>query len=335
MGPEGSTSEEGSASPGSVEIDDIVPTPPSPCLHEFGDDDATPRQQWSPVQTLLRARSHPYGSCITSSLTASGNRSGASGGVPIAGPDSGDGACVKLKDAAECAEKTTAPLTRGDSSGGDRPCSPVMRVDDLERLDLSALHLGEDRECSATGIHELNPDTFSSEPGLTQVGFGWRPGSVGGRPSSRTQHGLFVAPGHFVPGASSPPSSYSAHSESCSGFTSPTTRASTSPSATTEQGRVRKGHWKKGRPIGVGSCGNVYLGMNEDNGKLIAVKEITLEARERQLCSLYNEIQVCGPSGQRMKFLKAVWPLVSLRALRCIYSAASSIWLGDKGGREG
>lgn len=308
MDPEGSTSEEGSASPGSVEIDDIVPTPPSPCLHEFGDDDATPRQQWSPVQTLVRVSSHPYESCINSSLTASGSRSGASGEVPIAGPDKGDGACGKLKDVADCEEKAVAPPTRGDSSGGDRPCSPVMRVDDLERLDLSALHLGEDRECSATGIHDLNPDTFSSEPSLTQVGFGWRPGSGGGIPSSRTQHGLFVAPGHFVPGASSPPSSYSAHSESCSGFTSPTTRASTSPSVPKDQGRVRKGHWKKGRPIGVGSCGNVYLGMNEDNGKLIAVKEITLEARERQLCSLYNEIQVCGPLGQRMRCSRQFGP---------------------------
>ncbi|CAN0286781.1 unnamed protein product, partial [Hapterophycus canaliculatus] len=51
-------------------------------------------------------------------------------------------------------------------------------------------------------------------------------------------------------------------------------------------------HWKKGKPIGVGSCGNVYLGMNEDTGELMAVKEITLETKDRLLTSLYNEIQV-------------------------------------------
>lgn len=168
-----------------------------------------------------------------------------------------------------------------------------MRVD-LEQLDLSVLALAVD-DSSLTGGGLVggghDRDTFASSGsanGALGVIVG-RPRSLGGRPSRSPA--LFVAPGHLGTGPSSPPSSYSTHSES--GFGSPTRRlASPGPGIGREVGRVRKGHWKKGKPIGVGSCGNVYLGMNDDTGELMAVKEITLEARERLLCSLYNEIQV-------------------------------------------
>lgn len=289
LGPERRAGDEGSASPGSAATDDIVPTPPSPCLHELEEDDATPRQQWSPVHALVRARSHPNNGGYSGSAFPGIRSGGGSDGLtkPIreggfAGSFAGGGAFsgAALSDhRSRCA----------------RPDSPVMRVD-LERLDLSVLALGEERESAGVGV-KLAPDTFRSEPGLGQVGLGGRPRSLGGRPSRA--HALFVAPGHLGAGPSSPPSSYSTHSES--GFTSPTRRVA-SPGLPREQGRVRKGHWKKGKPIGVGSCGNVYLGMNEDTGELMAVKEITLEAKERLLCSLYNEIQVreessCSRSG--------------------------------------
>lgn len=321
---EGNMVDGGSASPGSVATDDISPTPPSPCLHELGDDDATPRQQWSPVhQRLARAGSQPHGG---HGATFAGARSGgcSSGG----GSGSGGGSCVsgggvsnnhahqgRGGRAGETHAAGAGTFVAGSAVGArsdnfnhpqqrfrTRPDSPVMRVD-LERLDLSVLALGEERSSSVAGVRghgggsgggvsgpssrDRNPDTFSSEPG-GHIGIGARPKSLGGRPL-RT-HELFVAPGHLGTGPSSPPSSYSTHSES--GFASPTRRVASPGVFSREQGRVRKGHWKKGKPIGVGSCGNVYLGMNEDTGELMAVKEITLEAKERLLCSLYNEIQV-------------------------------------------
>lgn len=273
LGSDGRT-EEGSASPGSAATDDITPTPPSPCLHDLGDDDATPRQQWSPVHTLVRARSHPNAGYCSN----------------FAGVRCGGGADnAKVRGAGTFG---AYPAGRAGSNSDQqsshcaRPDSPVMRVDDLERLDLSVLALGE--EHASAGAEAEHPDTFNSLSGAGHIDSGGRPRSLGGRPS-RTP-ALFVAPGHLGAGPSSPPSSYSTHSES--GFTSSPTRRVASPSLPREQGRVRKGHWKKGKPIGVGSCGNVYLGMNDDTGELMAVKEITLEAKERLLCSLYNEIQV-------------------------------------------
>ena len=287
--PEGRMLDGGSASPGSVATDDVTPTPPSPCLHDLDDDDATPRQQWSPVHALVRARTHPNNGGHAGS-TFAGPRSG-SGSSSRAKPGGGGGGERRLggvDDGTFPQGDVPANREAGDlKARGARPDSPVMRVDlDLERLDLSVLAMGDERGVPA-GPGDLNPDTFRSEPSLGYVGLGGRPRSLGGRPSRA--HALFVAPGHLGAGPSSPPSSYSTHSES--GFASPTRRIA-SPGLPREQGRVRKGHWKKGKPIGVGSCGNVYLGMNEDTGELMAVKEITLEAKERLLCSLYNEIQV-------------------------------------------
>lgn len=261
---------EGSASPGSAATDDIVPTPPSPCLNEIGDDDATPRQQWSPVHSLVRARTQPS-------------------------TDYGSTSVVRRPSGDERGKGKRVESARG---GGDHPShyqhnlphretshvgpdSPVSRVD-LEGLDLSVLALGD--ESSLPGVGQA--DTFATGFKGCPAVIGGRPRSLGGRPSRSPA--LFVAPGHIGTGPSSP-SSYSTHSES--GFGSPARRLA-SPGPPREAGRVRKGHWKKGKAIGVGSCGDVYLGMNEDTGELMAVKEITLEAKERLLCSLYNEIQV-------------------------------------------
>lgn len=273
---------EGSASPGSVATDDIVPTPPSPCLNELGDDDdTTPRQQWSPVHTLVRARTQPNTGC---GATFTGLRS--------AGGEHGKGSTTSSRGTAN---NTAATATSGrehqqtqqhQPPNHARPDSPVMRVD-LERLDLSVLALVDESSLNGGGSHA---DTFACGGSTTfPTVMGCRPRSLGGRPSRSPA--LFVAPGHLGTGPSSPPSSYSTHSES--GFGSPARRLA-SPGPPREAGKVRKGHWKKGKAIGVGSCGNVYLGMNEDTGELMAVKEITLEAKERLLCSLYNEIQVRG-----------------------------------------
>lgn len=340
MGTEGSRASEsgggreGNASPaGSICAADF--TPPSPCLHEIGDDDATPRQQWSPVHTVgggaqpARTRGYSGGSAGGGTFAGAGERRGVSGGsgsAPKVGPSAGtfaassnssSGSNSSTQNNNNCAAAAVAAAASAVAVLHQRhsPDSPVMRVD-LERLDLSVLALGEeggptvpshrlvaseDRTCEL-----LHPGAFRSEPG--PIGQGGRPRSLGGRPSR--VHALFVAPGQLGTGPASPPSSYSTHSES--GFASPTARLA-SPFGGVgaagaggreyhhhyhhqhhhhQQGRVKKGHWKKGKPIGVGSCGNVYLGMNEDTGELMAVKEITLETKDRLLTSLYNEIQV-------------------------------------------
>lgn len=316
---------ESAASPWSASVStdgDIAPTPPSPCLHELGDDDdATPRQQWSPVHTLVRARTQPStgyrhcGSTFANSAGGVGGEAHVERSVSGASKDGDDtnnsslsaAAGKNIHNSSNSSRRnhgaTTGTGAARDNNGSGNtnpnhhasPDSPVMRVD-LEQLDLSVLALGVDDSSLAGGglgggVHDR--DTFASSgsgsgaPGVI-VG---RPRSLGGRPSRSPA--LFVAPGHLGTGPSSPPSSYSTHSES--GFGSPTRRlASPGPGIAREVGRVRKGHWKKGKPIGVGSCGNVYLGMNDDTGELMAVKEITLEAKERLLCSLYNEIQVGG-----------------------------------------
>lgn len=272
---------EGSASPGSALTDDIVPTPPSPCLNELGDDDATPRQQWSPVHKLVRARTQPSGDYVAT----------------LGVPHSSASEQVKGREIGSVTAGGEQLTQRHDSSHQQRsharPDSPVMRVD-IEGLDLSVLALGDESSLHCDG----HPDKFvAGSNGCPAIAVS-RPRSLGGRPSRSPQ--LFVTPGHIGTGPSSPPSSYSTHSEN--GFGSPTRRFPNS-APPREIGRVRKGHWKKGKAIGVGSCGNVYLGMNEDTGELMAVKEITLEAKERLLCSLYNEIQVSDVSprclGQR------------------------------------
>ena len=327
MGSEGGATtvragDEGNASPTESFATDNPP--PSPCLdNDFNEDDVTPRQQWSPVHTVGE-RGHPK--------HTRGYSGGSSGGGTFAGSrahsgssGSGSGSCRGSKIISE----SQAP--KGGGSAGTsqplfqkprqppppppqaQPDSPVMRVD-LERLDLSVLALGEEGgpiipHHGSRGHHAgtnggrsselLHPGTFRSEPGpISQEG---RPRSLGGRPSR--VHALFVKPGQLGTGPASPPSSYSTHSES--GFASPTTRLASpfgvaaQPAAPvssvreyTPAGRVKKGKWKRGKAIGVGSCGNVYLGMNEDTGELMAVKEITLETKDRQLTSLYNEIQV-------------------------------------------
>ncbi|CAM9338110.1 unnamed protein product, partial [Scytosiphon promiscuus] len=352
---------EGNASPaGSICAADF--TPPSPCLHEIGDDDATPRQQWSPVHTVgggtnpARTRGYSGGSAGGGTFAGAGERrapgAGAgAGSAPKVGSSAGTFAssnssnsggaggssiqnnnCAAAAAAAASASASTSSVAAAASAVAavlhqrHSPDSPVMRVD-LERLDLSVLALGEEggptipshrlvASEDRTG-ELLHPGAFRSEPG--PIGQGGRPRSLGGRPSR--VHALFVAPGQLGTGPASPPSSYSTHSES--GFASPTARLA-SPFGGVggggsggggggggggreyhhhhyhhhqhhhhhQQGRVKKGHWKKGKPIGVGSCGNVYLGMNEDTGELMAVKEITLETKDRLLTSLYNEIQV-------------------------------------------
>lgn len=290
---------ENAASPWSANAStdgDIAPTPPSPCLNELGDDDTTPRQQWSPVHALVRARTQP-----SSSYNHNGSTFASSGGHGV-GARAGRSGSGASKDGGESFGNSSrhnhngggGSISRSSSMNRDpnaRPDSPVMGVD-LERLDLNVLALPADETGGVVGgIGMHDRDVFASSGSASGAFIGGRPRSLGGRPS-RTP-ALFVAPGHLGTGPSSPPSSYSTHSES--GFGSPTRRlASPGPGSTTREiGRVRKGHWKKGKPIGVGSCGNVYLGMNEDTGELMAVKEITLEAKERLLCSLYNEIQVC------------------------------------------
>lgn len=316
MGSEGGVTtvragDEGNASPTESFATDNPP--PSPCLdNDFNEDDVTPRQQWSPVHTVGE-RGHPR--------HTRGYNGGSSGGGTFAGARAGS----RGKSAA--AESQSQAPKSGGSAGTSQPLhqkprlllpaqpdSPVMRVD-LERLDLSVLALGEEGgptipHHGSRGLHHagaagggrsselLHRGNFRSEPGpISQEG---RPRSLGGRPSR--VHALFVKPGQLGTGPASPPSSYSTHSES--GFASPTTRlaspfgvaasAAAAPGGREYQpaGRVKKGKWKRGKAIGVGSCGNVYLGMNEDTGELMAVKEITLETKDRLLTSLYNEIQV-------------------------------------------
>ncbi|CAN0288322.1 unnamed protein product [Ectocarpus sp. 12 AP-2014] len=341
MGPEGGRVDvvaagvgvhEGSASPpGSANTN----PPPSPSLYDIGDDDATPRQQWSPVHTVGGS-----GGGSRKPSRTRGHHGGSSGGGTFAGACGGEPQAPAGKSNSGASDSTWGgggSARNGNNKGGSSsnftnialnqqhkprvasPDSPVLRVD-LERLDLSVLALGEEggptipadgRAGSGGGRHNiselLHSRTFCSEPG-------GRPRSLGGRPSRA--HALFVAPGKIGTGPASPPSSYSTHSES-GGFASPTVRLASPFGLSSagagkgehhhhqqqqqqqqqqqfypQQGRVKKGHWKKGKPIGVGSCGNVYLGMNEDTGELMAVKEITLETKDRLLTSLYNEIQV-------------------------------------------
>ncbi|CAM9534037.1 unnamed protein product [Ectocarpus sp. 8 AP-2014] len=352
MGPEGGRADvvtagvgvhEGSASPpGSANTN----PPPSPSLYDIGDDDATPRQQWSPVHTVGGS-----GGGATKPSRTRGHHGGSSGGGTFAGVGGGEPRAPAGKSNSSGAGDSTwgggGSARNGNNKGGSSssnntnivlsqqnkprvasPDSPVLRVD-LERLDLSVLALGEEggptipadgragggSAAASSGGRNNNSEllhsrTFCSEPG-------GRPRSLGGRPSRA--HALFVAPGKIGTGPASPPSSYSTHSES-GGFASPTVRLASPFGLSSagagkgehhhyhqqqqqhqqhqqqqfhpQQGRVKKGHWKKGKPIGVGSCGNVYLGMNEDTGELMAVKEITLETKDRLLTSLYNEIQV-------------------------------------------
>ncbi len=325
MGPEVGRAETGAGDEGSASPTESFATdnpPPSPCLdNDFNEDDATPRQQWSPVHTVGGRGANPNkqhtrgynGGSVGGGTFAgaggerrahSGRGSRGGGGEPKHG--GGGGSAVT-------SSTTSHALFQKPRQLPAPPDSPVLRVD-LERLDLSVLALGE--EGGPTVPHNgggvqaagggggrrsemINPGAFRSEPGpVTQEG---RPRSLGGRPSR--VHALFVKPGQLGTGPNSPPSSYSTHSES--GFASPTTRlaspfgqggaaalAAAGPREHPHPGRVKKGKWKRGKAIGVGSCGNVYLGMNEDTGELMAVKEITLETKDRLLTSLYNEIQV-------------------------------------------
>eukprot|EP00903_Cladosiphon_okamuranus_P008458 g8126.t1 len=321
--------EEGNASPTESFATDNPP--PSPCLdNDFNEDDVTPRQQWSPVHTVGE-RGHPKhtrgyngGSSgegtFAGSRTRSYNRGSSSNKLeshpaPKCGGSAGTSQPLFQKPRPQHQQHQ-----HQHPPPPAQPDSPVMRID-LERLDLSVLALGEEggptiphhggrghhhHHLHHAGAHNgrsselLHPGTgtFGSEPGpISQEG---RPRSLGGRPSR--VHALFVKPGQLGTGPASPPSSYSTHSES--GFASPTTRLASPFSAATATaapppprefqaaGRVKKGKWKRGKAIGVGSCGNVYLGMNEDTGELMAVKEITLETKDRLLTSLYNEIQV-------------------------------------------
>ncbi|CAM9211343.1 unnamed protein product, partial [Discosporangium mesarthrocarpum] len=228
----------GSASPESVVTEKW--RPPSPCHNE---DDATPRQQWSPHQSVSRATS--------------------------------DGG-LDYTSRRENSNETS------DVAGGQAPRSlnsPVAHVD-LEVFDPSVLSLadapmydGHPKEPSAPrgSKHHPSPHVLMPPPGekLSSLSM---PQSSGRRAT-----------------ASPPPWSNSMQSDTS--IMSPK-EPMASPGAMRELGRVRKGHWKKGRPIGAGTCGNVYLGMNEDTGELMAVKEITLETHERRLRGLYTEIQV-------------------------------------------
>lgn len=321
--------EEGNASPTESFATDNPP--PSPCLdNDFNEDDVTPRQQWSPVHTVGE-RGHPkhtrgYNVCSSGGSTFAGSRPRSCG----RGSSTKGALSLESHPASKGGGSagTSQPLFQKPRQQQHQPQpppaqpdSPVMRVD-LERLDLSVLALGEEGgptipHHGGRGHHHyhhggvahngrsselLHPGNFRSEPGpISQEG---RPRSLGGRPSR--VHALFVKPGQLGTGPASPPSSYSTHSES--GFASPTARlaspfavAATAATVAAPRecfhqpaaaGRVKKGKWKRGKAIGVGSCGNVYLGMNEDTGELMAVKEITLETKDRLLTSLYNEIQV-------------------------------------------
>lgn len=312
--------DEGSASPTESFATDNPP--PSPCLDtDFNEDDVTPRQQWSPVHTVGERGHHPK--------HTRGYNGGSSGGGTFAGAGERRAHTGRGKGAGGESQApkgggsagTSQPLYQKPRLVPAQPDSPVMRVD-LERLDLSVLALGEEggptipHHGSSSGGRGgggglgatsgrsgelLHPGTFRSEPG--PISLEGRPRSLGGRPSR--VHALFVKPGQLGTGPASPPSSYSTHSES--GFASPTTRLASpfgvapAPGRDYYQpavGRVKKGKWKRGKAIGVGSCGNVYLGMNEDTGELMAVKEITLETKDRLLTSLYNEIQVRQQTGR-------------------------------------
>lgn len=320
MGPEAGRAESGAVDEGSASPTESFATdnpPPSPCLdNDFNDDDATPRQQWSPVHTVGGRGAHP------NKQHTRGYNGGSVGGGTFAGAGgerrahSGRGSRAggepKGGGGSAATSSTSHALFQKPRQLPAPPDSPVLRVD-LERLDLSVLALGEEGgptipHSGGGGVQVagggggrrseiINPGAFRSEPGpVTQEG---RPRSLGGRPSR--MHALFVKPGQLGTGPTSPPSSYSTHSES--GFASPTTRLASpfgqsaaavaaNPREHPHTGRVKKGKWKRGKAIGVGSCGNVYLGMNEDTGELMAVKEITLETKDRLLTSLYNEIQV-------------------------------------------
>eukprot|EP00968_Pinguiococcus_pyrenoidosus_P018370 scaffold1901_cov236-Pinguiococcus_pyrenoidosus.AAC.4 len=53
---------------------------------------------------------------------------------------------------------------------------------------------------------------------------------------------------------------------------------------------VQPGQWKLGDMIGSGSFGDVFVGMNEVNGHLIAIKVVTLQGREAEIMALDSEI---------------------------------------------
>ncbi|KAF5478247.1 hypothetical protein F2P56_004823 [Juglans regia] len=64
---------------------------------------------------------------------------------------------------------------------------------------------------------------------------------------------------------------------------SPTYSAATTPSVPRSPGRAENpispgSRWKKGRMLGRGTCGHVYVGFNSESGEMCAMKEVTLFA---------------------------------------------------------
>mmetsp|Transcript_1964 Transcript_1964/g.2686 ORF Transcript_1964/g.2686 Transcript_1964/m.2686 type:complete len:587 (-) Transcript_1964:343-2103(-) len=56
--------------------------------------------------------------------------------------------------------------------------------------------------------------------------------------------------------------------------------------------RVQAGQWKLGQKIGQGKFGEVYVGLCEDTGQLIAIKVISLPGQQSELVSLYREVDL-------------------------------------------
>ncbi|CAM9374948.1 unnamed protein product [Choristocarpus tenellus] len=183
---------------------------------------------------------------------------------------------------ADRAPRRLAGLGMTGGQPNSQPQSPLNHVD--LALDLNALiPLGEGPMCAK---HPREP---AAPRGNKQQSSRLMPPPVA-KPSS-SPPGEVVVRLPDVRGQKATLAPWSCSTQSDVGNVSPKDPLA-SPGYTREQGKVRRGRWKKGKRIGSGTCGNVYLGMNEDTGELMAVKEITLEVQERQLRGLYMEIQV-------------------------------------------
>lgn len=69
--------------------------------------------------------------------------------------------------------------------------------------------------------------------------------------------------------------------------------------------------WKKGEMIGAGSYGRVYMGLNEDTGSLMAIKEIHISGENKQaIQQLREEISLLGRLSYKhiVRYLGAEYP---------------------------
>eukprot|EP00755_Sulcionema_specki_P008580 Sspe_Gene.41333::Locus_19992_Transcript_1_1_Confidence_1.000_Length_3096::g.41333::m.41333 len=59
----------------------------------------------------------------------------------------------------------------------------------------------------------------------------------------------------------------------------------------TDEAKQQQMRWKPGKYIGHGAVGRVYVGLNQDTGKLMAVKKITFDAKDQNVLKMLNDLQ--------------------------------------------